>query len=48
MRIGHGQFNWASADYLNNEQSNERYEELFKLAKLSLLENQHSNTQPQS
>ena len=48
MRIGHGQFNWVSADYLNNEQSNERYEELFKLAKLSLLENQHSNTQPQS
>lgn len=32
MRIGHGQFNWASADYLNNEQSNERYQELFKLA----------------
>lgn len=32
MRIGHGQFSWASADYLNNEQSNERYQELFKLA----------------
>lgn len=32
MRIGHGQFSWASADYLNNEQSNERYEALFKLA----------------
>lgn len=32
MRIGHGQFSWASADYLNNEQSNERYENLFKLA----------------
>lgn len=48
MRIGHGQFNWASADYLNNEHSNERYEELFKIAKLSLLENQHFNTQPQS
>lgn len=31
MRIGHGQFSWASADYLNNEQSNERYQELFKL-----------------
>lgn len=32
MRIGHGQFSWASADYLNSEQSNERYQELFKLA----------------
>lgn len=32
MRIGHGQFSWASADYLNNERSNERYEALFKLA----------------
>lgn len=32
MRIGHGQFSWASADYLNNIQSNERYEELFRLA----------------
>lgn len=32
MRIGHGQFSWASADYLNNEQSNERYQALFKLA----------------
>ena len=32
MRIGHGQFSWASADYLNDEQSNERYQELFKLA----------------
>lgn len=32
MRIGHGQFSWASADYLNNTQSNERYEELFRLA----------------
>ncbi|GGW72238.1 hypothetical protein [Alishewanella tabrizica] len=32
MRIGHGQFNWASADYLNNQQSNDRYQELFKLA----------------
>lgn len=36
MRIGHGQFSWASADYLNNEQSNERYQELFKLAVGSL------------
>ena len=32
MRIGHGQFSWASADYLNNEQSNKRYQELFKIA----------------
>lgn len=32
MRIGHGQFSWVSADYLNNKQSNERYENLFKLA----------------
>lgn len=32
MRIGHGQFSWASADYLNNENNNERYQELFKLA----------------
>lgn len=32
MRIGHGQFNWSSADYLNNQQSNDRYQELFKLA----------------
>ncbi|ELV08562.1 hypothetical protein PE074_08910 [Wohlfahrtiimonas chitiniclastica] len=32
MRIGHGQFNWVSADYLNNEQSNARYEELLKIA----------------
>lgn len=32
MRIGHGQFSWVSADYLNNAQSNERYENLFKLA----------------
>ncbi|MBL4799400.1 MAG: chromosome partitioning protein ParA [Oleispira sp.] len=32
MRIGHGQFSWASADYLNNEKNNERYQELFKLA----------------
>lgn len=32
MRIGHGQFNWISADYLNNEQSNARYEELLKIA----------------
>lgn len=40
MRIGHGQFSWASADYLNNEQSNERYQELFKLA---LLPKSHTN-----
>lgn len=32
MRIGHGQFNWVSADYLNNEQSNARYEELLRIA----------------
>ncbi|MEY8239720.1 MAG: hypothetical protein RPT25_05195 [Cycloclasticus sp.] len=32
MRIGHGQFSWASADYLNNEKNNERYNKLFKLA----------------
>jgi hypothetical protein len=31
MRIGHGQFSWSSADYLNNEQSNQRYQELFDL-----------------
>ena len=43
MRIGHGQFNWASADYLNNEQSNERYQELFKLALAS-----KSHTTPES
>lgn len=41
MRIGHGQFNWVSADYLNNEQSNERYEELFKLA-MMLPEQEHT------
>ena len=43
MRIGHGQFSWASADYLNNEQSNERYQELFKLALAS-----KSHTTPES
>ena len=43
MRIGHGQFNWASADYLNNEQSNERYENLFKLASV-----QKSHINPES
>ncbi|WP_367110111.1 hypothetical protein [uncultured Psychrobacter sp.] len=32
MRIGHGQFSWVSADYLNDKDSNERYEELFKIA----------------
>ena len=32
MQVGHGQFNWSSADYLNDEQSNQRYEELFHLA----------------
>lgn len=43
MRIGHGQFSWSSADYLNNEQSNERYQELFKLASAS-----KSHTNPES
>lgn len=43
MRIGHGQFNWASADYLNNDQSNERYQELFKLAITTGLSDQKSN-----
>lgn len=32
MLVGHGQFTWSSADYLNNEQNNERYQELFMLA----------------
>lgn len=43
MRIGHGQFSWASADYLNNEQSNERYQKLFELASLP-----KSHTNPES
>ena len=43
MRIGHGQFSWVSADYLNNEQSNERYENLFKLASV-----QKSHINPES
>lgn len=45
MRIGHGQFNWVSADYLNNEQSNERYQELFKLATTVVLSDQKTNVQ---
>lgn len=32
MRVGHGQFMWSSADYLNNEENNTRYQELFNLA----------------
>lgn len=32
MRVGHGQFMWSSADYLNNEENNSRYKELFNLA----------------
>lgn len=32
MLVGHGQFTWSSADYLNNEQNNERYQRLFMLA----------------
>lgn len=45
MRVGHGQFSWASADYLNNEQSNERYEELYRLAlEGSISSNQESTT----
>lgn len=40
MRVGHGQFSWASADYLNNEQSNERYQELYKLALETALSSQ--------
>lgn len=48
MRIGHGQFNWASADYLNNEQSNERYQELFKLALNAPISDQKSKANPES
>lgn len=48
MRIGHGQFNWASADYLNNEQSNERYQELFKLALHPPLSDQASKATSES
>lgn len=40
MRVGHGQFSWVSADYLNNEQSNERYQELYKLALETALSSQ--------
>lgn len=42
MRVGHGQFSWASADYLNNEQSNKRYEELYRLALETALSSQES------
>ena len=31
-RVGHGQFMWASAEYLNDENTNKRYQELIKLA----------------
>lgn len=48
MRIGHGQFNWVSADYLNNEQSNERYQELFKLATPTVSSDQKTNIQQES
>lgn len=48
MRIGHGQFNWVSADYLNNEQSNERYQELFKLATPTVSSDQKTNAQQES
>jgi len=48
MRIGHGQFNWVSADYLNNEQSNERYQELFKLATPTVSSDQKTNVQQES
>lgn len=48
MRIGHGQFNWASADYLNNEQSKDRYQELFKLALNAPLSGQQAEPKPES
>lgn len=48
MRIGHGQFNWASADYLNNEKSNERYQALFKLALNAPLSDQISKATSES
>ena len=48
MRIGHWQFNWVSADYLNNEQSNERYQELFKLATPTVSSDQKTNVQQES
>ncbi|PMH74613.1 hypothetical protein [Vibrio cyclitrophicus] len=31
-RVGHGQFMWASAEYLNDENTNQRYRELVELA----------------
>ncbi len=31
-RVGHGQFMWASAEYLNDENTNKRYQELVELA----------------
>ena len=31
-RVGHGQFMWASAEYLNDEDTNKRYQELVDLA----------------
>lgn len=31
-RVGHGQFMWASAEYLNDENTNKRYSELLNLA----------------
>ncbi|WP_261894513.1 hypothetical protein [Vibrio cyclitrophicus] len=31
-RVGHGQFMWASAEYLNDENTNQRYQELVELA----------------
>lgn len=31
-RVGHGQFMWASAEYLNDEDTNKRYQELVELA----------------
>lgn len=48
MRIGHGQFSWASADYLNNEQSNERYQELFNLALNAPISDKESKANPES
>lgn len=48
MRIGHGQFSWASADYLNNKQSNERYQELFNLALNAPVSDQKSKANPES
>lgn len=48
MRIGHGQFSWASADYLNNEQSKDRYQELFKLALNAPLSGQQAEPKPES